>query len=78
MRRVTVYTARECGLCQRALDVIREVSEEMPFELSVVSIDGNEALESSHRERLPVVEIDGEPAFVYFVDADALRRRLSA
>jgi len=26
---------------------------------------------------LPVVEIDGERAFTYFVDADALRRRLS-
>ena len=45
---------------------------------SVVSIDGDEALESSYREHLPVVEIDGERAFVYFVDADALKRRLSA
>ena len=51
---------------------------EPAFDLEIISIDGDKALESSYREHLPVVEIDGERAFVHFVDADALRRRLSA
>jgi hypothetical protein len=42
-----------------------------------VPIDGNPDLEAGYRELLPVVEIDGEQAFVYFVQPDALRRRLA-
>ena len=43
----------------------------------MVAIDGVAELEARHRERLPVVEVDGEPAFAWFVDPDALRDRLS-
>jgi hypothetical protein len=35
-------------------------------------------LEARYRELLPVVEIDGEVAFTYFVEPEALRRRLQA
>jgi hypothetical protein len=41
-----------------------------------VDITGDEALEARYREWLPVVEIDGERAFVYYIDEAALRRRL--
>jgi Glutaredoxin-like domain (DUF836) len=43
-----------------------------------VDITGDPELESRYREWLPVVEIDGERAFVYHVDAVALRRKISA
>ena len=36
------------------------------------------ALEAQYREWLPVVEIDGERAFVYYVDPGALRRKVAA
>jgi hypothetical protein len=42
-----------------------------------VDITGDEALEKAYREWLPVVEIDGERAFVYYVDEAALRRKVS-
>ena len=42
-----------------------------------VDISGDEALEARYREWLPVVEIGGERAFVYFVDPAALRRKLT-
>jgi hypothetical protein len=42
-----------------------------------VDITGDEALETRYREWLPVVEIDGERAFVYFVDPAALRRKIA-
>ena len=41
-----------------------------------MSIDGDPGLEARFREHLPVVEIDGEQAFTYFVDPDTLRERL--
>ena len=42
-----------------------------------VDITDVEELESRYREWLPVVEIDGERAFVYFLDEAQLRRKLS-
>jgi hypothetical protein len=54
------------------------VQQERGFELALVDIGGDPDLEERYREHLPVVEIDGERAFTYFVDADALRSRLSS
>jgi hypothetical protein len=52
------------------------VAADVGAELDEVDIAGDAALEAAYREWLPVVEIDGERAFVYFVDEAALRRRL--
>ena len=76
MKRVVLYTADGCALCERALEVLREVRERVPFELEVVDIGGDPELERRYREQLPAVEIDGERAFTYFVDGDALAARL--
>ena len=39
----------------------------MAFALEVVQIDGDPELEAAHREWLPVVEVDGERVFTWFV-----------
>jgi hypothetical protein len=46
-------------------------------EFEQVRIDGDPRLEAAYRTFIPVVEIDGERAFTYFVAPDALRRLLS-
>ena len=43
-----------------------------------VDITGVPGLETAYRESIPVVEIDGERAFTYFVQPEALRQRLKA
>jgi hypothetical protein len=53
------------------------VRAEHPFELEEVDIAGDPELEARYRQLLPVVEIDGERAFTYFVPPDALRRKLA-
>ena len=77
-RRVTLYKAQGCHLCERALRVVEEVRAEREFELSVVDVDGDPELEARYREWLPVLEIDGRRAFVYHILAADLRRRLDA
>jgi glutaredoxin len=72
-RRLVLYHARDCSLCERARGVLDAVGH--PYE--AVDITGDEALEARYREWLPVVEIDGERAFVYYVDEAALRRKVS-
>jgi hypothetical protein len=48
----------------------------IPFD--EVDITGDPELEAGYRKWLPVVEIDGERAFVYYVDPAAFRRRVDA
>ena len=77
MRNVTLYHARGCSLCERARAVLERVRSDVPFAFQEVDITGVDELERLHREWLPVVEIDGERAFVYHVDEGGLRRRLA-
>ena len=72
-RRVVLFHAEGCHLCDRARDVLDRVG--VPYES--VDITGDESLEDRYREWLPVVEIDGARAFVYYVDEAALRRKVS-
>jgi len=73
--RVVVYSAQGCHLCERALEIVRSVCGE---EFELVDIGGVPELEAAYRDSIPVVEIDGERAFTYFVQPDALRQRLKA
>jgi len=75
---VVVYHADGCHLCERALVQVRALRDELEFELEEVAIDGDAELEARYRELIPVVELDGERLFTYFVHEDAFRRRLAA
>ena len=77
IRRVVLYGAEGCHLCDRARATVVELRDELGFELEEIAIDGDPELEARYRELIPVVEIDGKQAFVYFVQPDALRRRLA-
>ena len=72
-----MYHAADCSLCTRALEVVTEARDKLGFDLELVDIAGDSELEARYRTLLPVVEIDGEQAFIYFVPPAALRRRLA-
>ncbi|HET8528126.1 MAG TPA: glutaredoxin family protein [Gaiellaceae bacterium] len=74
---VVVYHAQSCHLCERALEQVRALREELGFELTEVDIGGDELLESAYREWIPVVEIDGRRRFTYHVQPDAFRRAVA-
>ena len=76
--RVVVYHAAGCHLCERALAQVRALRDELGFALEEVQIDGDAELEARYREWLPVVEIDGEQVFTYYVHEEAFRRRVAA
>jgi glutaredoxin len=71
---VVLYHAAGCHLCERARGVLAESG--VAFE--EIDITGDPQLEAAYREWLPVVEIDGERAFVYYVDPEAFRRKVGA
>jgi Glutaredoxin-like domain (DUF836) len=57
--------------------VLESVRAEVPFELQEIDIAGDPGLEAEYRDWLPVVEIEGDRAFVYYVDAEAFRRKVA-
>jgi glutaredoxin len=74
---VTLYTKPDCSLCDTAAEALDRVRGRRPFELEVVDIASDAALRARYGERVPVVLVDGEPAFEYFVDEEALELRLA-
>jgi hypothetical protein len=52
------------------------VAEVCGHDYERVDITGVPELEAAYRQSIPVVEIDGGRAFTYFVQPEALRRRL--
>ena len=74
---VVVYHATGCHLCDRALQQVRDLRDELRFDLREVDISGDPALEEAYREWLPVVEIDGRRRFTYHIQPDAFRRAVA-
>jgi glutaredoxin len=74
---VVVYSRPGCHLCEQALEQIVALhGEGYRFELREVDIEGEESLLRRLLERIPVVEVDGEPVSELILDATALRARL--
>jgi glutaredoxin len=77
MRIVTLYGRPGCHLCDDARAVLQRVRRSRPFHLEEVDIEADDALLARYLERIPVIALDGEELFDFFVDADELSRRLS-
>jgi len=74
---VVLYHSAGCHLCERALEQVRALRDELLFDLREVDISGDPGLEESYRDWLPVVEIDGRRRFTYHVQPDAFRRAVA-
>jgi glutaredoxin len=71
-RRLVLYGRPGCHLCDDARAVLERVGE--PF--AEIDIERDDALLAAYLERIPVVALDGEELFDFFVDEAALRERL--
>ncbi len=75
---ITVYSRPDCHLCADAIAVLRALQGELGFELDERDIDRDEALQRAYFERIPVIALDGEELFDYFVDEALVRERLES
>ena len=76
MTAVTLYGRPGCHLCDDALAALERVRARVPFALRTVNIEDDDALLRAYLERIPVVSLDGEEVYDYFVDEADLRARL--
>ena len=59
MELVTIYSRKECHLCEEALGVLQRLKNELHFDIVEIFIDGDEELEKRFGEQVPVTLIDG-------------------
>ena len=68
MEIVTIYSRKECHLCEEALSVLQNLRADLKFEINEIFIDGDEDLEKLYGEQVPVTLIDGEQHDYWRVD----------
>ncbi len=76
MRTVTLYGRPGCHLCDDARAVLEQIRTTHPFRFQEIDIEQDDSLFKRYLERIPVVSIDGEDRFEFFVDDEALKRTL--
>jgi glutaredoxin len=75
---VTVYSKPDCHLCSDAIASLEALQSELGFALEERDITTDEALLRAYFERIPVIALDGEELFDFFVDEAILRERLES
>ena len=74
MRTVTLYSRPGCHLCDDARAALERVRAQAPFALDEVNIEDDDGLHARYLERIPVIALDGEELFDFFVDEETLKR----
>ena len=70
--RLVLYSRPGCHLCDDARVVLERIGE--PFD--EIDIESDDALLKRYLERIPVIVLDGQELYDFFVDEQDLRRRV--
>jgi glutaredoxin len=73
---VDLYGRPGCHLCDDARAILVGLSAELGFTLREHDIEADDDLHKRYLERIPVVLLDDQHLFDFFVDAAVLRERL--
>lgn len=77
---LTIYSKPDCSLCGPFSDVVKKVAAKIPWrehvELNHVNILQDEVAFEKYHEKIPVLTINGDLAFKYFITEEELEKRL--
>jgi hypothetical protein len=81
-RRVELLTRQGCTICTGAATRLRQLADELGFELTITDVDalasaGDSTLRAEFGDRLPVVLLDGAEHSYWEVDEPRLRADLA-
>lgn len=76
--RLTVYSRDYCSLCHDMVAALEALQPDFGFDLEVIDVDDDEALEARYGTRVPVLTgEDGSEICHYRLDGKALESHLS-
>ncbi len=76
MLNVTIYSKKDCHLCDIAKETLLKVQQELPFTLNEIDIEKDRTAFEKYKYLIPVIEIDGKKAFNYKVDENEFKKLL--
>ncbi len=76
MWEITLYTRKDCCLCEEMKEVVRKVVGEISLETKEIDVDTAPDLQEKYGNEVPVLFINGRKAFKYRVTEGELRKRL--
>lgn len=76
MLTLTLYTKRNCPLCDEAKEMLRELQEEnhVPFQFAEVDIMMDMYVYDTYKDEVPVISFNDEKLCFGKIKKDALRR----
>jgi hypothetical protein len=76
--RLRVYGRSYCHLCDDMVAALSGLQAQLVFQFDLLDVDADPVLEARYGERVPVlVDAAGEEICHYWLDEDALRKRLA-
>jgi glutaredoxin len=75
--KLTLYSRRDCCLCDEMKTVIQQVAARTALQLVEIDVDSEDDLKAKYGSEVPVLFIDGQKAFKYRLTAAALTKRLN-
>jgi glutaredoxin len=73
---ITIYSKKDCHLCDIAKETLIKIRKEFPFSLTEVDIEKDKEIFDKYKYLIPVIEIDGEKTFTYKVNEAELKNIL--
>lgn len=77
MRRLTLYTKRDCPLCDEAQELLARLAPELGFVVDEVDIEADAGLLRRYRYDIPVLAHDGEVLLSAPLEEREVRRALA-
>jgi glutaredoxin len=74
--RLTLYSRRDCCLCDEMKAVIKAVAAKIAIDLEEIDVDSAAPLQQQFGNEVPVLFIDGRKAFKYRLTAANLAKKL--
>jgi len=78
MTRLTLYTRRQCHLCDEMKAVVRDAVRTWDVTVDEVDVDGDAALLARYGQDVPVLALDGREVARHRLTPDALAALLQA
>ena len=69
---LTVYSRNYCHLCHDMIAALQQLQGRFQFEINVVDVDADAALEMRYGELVPVLVVDDRELCHYFLDEPAV------
>jgi glutaredoxin len=76
--RITIYTRKECHLCDDAKAILQRFSAQYPLEIEEIDIDNDVEALQKYSDEVPVVFLEDQKLFKYKIDEIRLRRALDS